>query len=70
MKAQYRELIESIIGKKQKLAEAKGMQVDAKAQLAKADGYVSFNEASLKELEGKLADLEALIFGSESKALI
>ncbi|MEW7854778.1 hypothetical protein AB2M95_02625 [Pseudomonas chlororaphis] len=63
MKSEYRELIESIVGKKQKLAEAKRMQSDAKAQLMKVDGYVSFNEASLNESEARLAELETLIFG-------
>jgi hypothetical protein len=66
MKSQYRELVESIIGKKQKLTEAKGMQAEARVQLVKMDGYVSFNETSLKESEDRLAELEALIFGSET----
>ena len=66
MKSEYRELIESIVDKKQKLAEAKGMQAEAITQLAKVDGYVSFNEASLKESEDRLAELEVMIFGSET----
>jgi hypothetical protein len=66
MNSEYYELVESIIGKKQKLAEAKGMQAEANTQLAKMDGYVSFNEASLKESEDRLAELEVLIFGSET----
>lgn len=58
MKSEYRSLVESIICCEQKLKEAKSLQRDAKEKLAKADGFVAYQEASLREKEQKLAELE------------
>lgn len=58
MKSEYRCLVESIICRERKLAEAKAIQMEAREKLSKADGYVAYNEASLYEYEQKLAELE------------
>ncbi|CAI8817518.1 hypothetical protein [Pseudomonas chlororaphis] len=66
MKSEYRYLIELIIEKKQKLAEAREMQVGAKDKFMRANECVASCEASLKESEMKLAELEQKIFGLEA----
>jgi len=67
MKQQYRELIESIVEKKKKLATAVAMKRDAEQALMQATGYVNFNIASLEVSEHRLREIEASIFGSEPK---
>jgi carbamoylphosphate synthase large subunit len=65
MKQQYRELIESIIEKKKKLATAVAMKRDAEQALMQATSYVDFNTTGLEASEYKLREIEASIFGSE-----
>lgn len=67
MKQQYRELIESIIEKRKKLAAAVAMKRDAEQALEQAQGYVDVNTASLEASEHKLREIETAIFGSEPK---
>jgi hypothetical protein len=67
MKQQYRELIESIIEKKKKLATAVAMKRDAEQALMQATGYVDFNTASLEASEHKLREIEVAIFGLEAE---
>ncbi|MBO9552207.1 hypothetical protein [Pseudomonas sp.] len=69
MKSKYRCLVEDILSCEQKLREAKSIQRDAQEKLTKADGYVTYQEASLRESERKLAEIEAILFGSETQAL-
>ncbi|MDO8065573.1 hypothetical protein [Janthinobacterium sp. SUN206] len=65
MKQQYRELIESIIEKKKKLAIAVAMKRDAEQALMQATCCVDFNTASLEASEQKLYEIELSIFVSE-----
>lgn len=67
MRTQYRELVESIIEKKKKLATAVAMKRDAEQALMNATGYVDFNTASLEASEHKLREIESSIFGSKPK---
>ncbi|WP_313328728.1 hypothetical protein [Pseudomonas qingdaonensis] len=68
MKSEYRWLVESILSCRQKLKEAKAIQRDAQEKLTQADGFVIYQEASLRENERKLAEIEAVLFGSEAQA--
>lgn len=66
MKSEYRCLVEAIICSEQKLREAKAIQRDAKEKLTQADGFVTYQEASLREAEQRLAELESRMFRSEA----
>lgn len=66
MKSEYRCLVEAIICCEQKLREAKSLQRDAQEKLTQADGFVSYQEASLRESEQRLAELESRLFRSEA----
>ncbi|ANC03939.1 hypothetical protein AB688_18165 [Pseudomonas putida] len=68
MKSKYRCLVEDILSCEQKLREAKAIQCDAQEKLAHADGFVAYQEASLRENERKLAEIEVVLFGSEAQA--
>lgn len=59
MKSEYRCLVESIISCELKLKDAKILQHDAKEKMTQADGFVSHLEASLREKEQRLAELES-----------
>ncbi|WP_324727155.1 hypothetical protein [Pseudomonas chlororaphis] len=69
MKSEYRQVVESIICCEQKLREAKVIQREAKEKLAQADGFVIYQETSLRESEQRLAELELKILGAEAPAL-
>lgn len=69
MKSEYRSLVEAIICSEQKLKEARVIQRDAKENLDQADGFVMFQETSLRESEQKLAELESKFLGAEAKVL-
>lgn len=58
MKSEYRRAVESVIAQEAKLAEVKKMHAQALAQVKKTTEWVSFNEASLKAYEAKLASME------------
>ncbi|NBA79030.1 hypothetical protein GVN15_00165 [Pseudomonas putida] len=70
MKSKYRCLVEDILNCEQKLREAKTIQRDAHEKLAQANSFVSCQEASLRENERKLAEIEALLFGSKAQATV
>jgi len=61
MKSEYRCLVEAIICCEQKLREAKAIQRDAQEKLTKADGFVAYQEASLRGSEQRLAKLEVTL---------
>ena len=61
MKSEYRCLVEAIICSEQKLREAKAIQREAQEKLTQADGFVTYQEASLRESEQKLAKLESML---------
>ncbi|MGH8379271.1 hypothetical protein [Pseudomonas sp.] len=67
MKSEYRCLVEAILCCEQKLREAKAIQLDAQEKLTKADGFVAYQEASLRENEQRLAELERSL-GLEAQA--
>ncbi len=67
MKSEYRCLIEAIICSEQKLREARAIQRDAQEKLTQANGFVSYQEASLRESEQRLAELESRLFRSEAQ---
>lgn len=62
LRQEYRDLVESIIEQEKKLNLARQMKRDAEAELTKCNGYVEYNEARLKEYQGRLASLESKIF--------
>ncbi|UXH41612.1 hypothetical protein [Pseudomonas promysalinigenes] len=66
MKSKYRCLVEDILNCEQKLREAKAIQRDAQEKLTQANGFVSYQEASLRESEQRLAELESRLFRSEA----
>ncbi|CAB5622976.1 hypothetical protein [Pseudomonas asiatica] len=66
MKSEYRCLVEAIICCEQKLIEAKSLQRDAQEKLTQADGFVSYQEASLRENEQRLAELEEKMLSLEA----
>lgn len=66
MKSEYRCLVEAIICCEQKMREAKVIQREAKEKLSQADGFVSYKEASLRENEQRLAELESKLLRSEA----
>ncbi|TDR46266.1 hypothetical protein EDF80_105301 [Pseudomonas brenneri] len=66
MKSEYRCLVESIICCEQKLREAKVIQREAKEKLTQADGFVTYQEGSLREKEQRLVALEVELLGSEA----
>ncbi|MBF8692371.1 hypothetical protein [Pseudomonas fulva] len=68
MKSEYRYIVEAIICAEQKLREAKAIQRDAQEKLTQANGFVSYQEASLRESEQRLAGLESRLFRSEAQA--
>gem|GEM_PF-7132074 len=69
MKSEYRCLVEAIICSEQKLREAKSLQSDAQEKLTQADGFVSYQEASLRESEQRLAELESSMCAGEASAI-
>ena len=66
MKSKYRCLVEDILSCEHKLREAKAIQRDAQEKLTQANGFVSYQEASLRESEQRLAELESRLFRSEA----
>ena len=66
MKSEYRCLVDSIICCEQKLREAKAIQLAAKEKLAQADGFVTYQEGSLREKEQRLAAVEVELLRSEA----
>lgn len=70
MKSKYRCLVEDILSCEQKLREAKAIQCDAQEKLTEANDFVSFQEASLRENERKLAEIEVVLFGSKAQAAV
>lgn len=60
MKSEYRQIVESIISQESKLAEASLMHAEAVERLAKTAEWVAHNEVSLKGLEDRLTELEAV----------
>lgn len=66
MKSEYRCLIEAIISSEQKLREAKAIQRDAQEKLTQANGFVAYQETSLRESEQRLVELESRLFRSEA----
>lgn len=58
MKTRYRCIVENIVNCEQKLREAKAIQREAQEKLEQANGFVSHQEASLRENERKLAEIE------------
>ncbi|HDS1693814.1 TPA: hypothetical protein QEM72_004398 [Pseudomonas putida] len=69
MKSEYRCLVEAIICSEQKLREAKSLQRDAQEKLNQANGFVSCQEASLRESEQRLVELESKMLGQEPQDL-
>lgn len=69
MKSEYRCLVEAIICSEQKLREAKSLQRDAQEKLNQANGFVSCQEASLRESEQRLAELESRMCAGETPSL-
>ncbi|MBV4514959.1 hypothetical protein [Pseudomonas kurunegalensis] len=67
MKSEYRCLIEAIICSEQKLREARAIQRDAQEKLTQANGFVSYQETSLRESEQRLAEIESRLFLSEAQ---
>lgn len=65
MKSEYRCLVEAIICCEQKLREAKAIQRDAQEKLNQANGFVAYQEASLRENEQRLAELEEKMLSLE-----
>ncbi|MCO7566431.1 hypothetical protein NJI34_28605 [Pseudomonas sp. S 311-6] len=70
MKSKYRCLVEDILSCEQKLKEAKAIQRDAQEKLTQANGFVYYQEASLRENERKLAEIETVLFVSEAQTAV
>ncbi|WP_280041245.1 hypothetical protein [Pseudomonas sp. Hg5Tf] len=69
MKSEYRCHVEAIICSEQKLREAKAIQREAQEKLTQADGFVTYQEASLREAEQRLAEIESKILAQEPPGL-
>lgn len=69
MKSEYRCLVEDILSCEQKLREAKVIQRDAQEKLTQANGFVSYQEVSLRASEQRLAELESRMCAGETPAL-
>lgn len=70
MKSEYRCPVEGILSCEQKLREAKAIQRDVQEKLTQANGFVSYQEASLRKNERKLAEIEVVLFGSKAQAAV
>ncbi|BAV74185.1 bacteriophage host specificity protein [Pseudomonas chlororaphis subsp. aurantiaca] len=70
MKSEYRQVVESIISQKAKLAEVKKMHDGALARVAQTAEWVKFNEASLKKYEDRLAEIESGSASDQPKPFI
>jgi hypothetical protein len=55
-----------VIAQEEKLAEVKKMHDEAVARVAQTAEWVKFSEASLKNYQDRLAEIEARLTASES----